>query len=722
MLFHDSSNVSDQAELFFPHPARTNAGVPFPSDLSQERNAAGTGVPAKLPFHGEALARDPLLERSGGWIVAGFTGAFALFLIVMNLAGHAPGQSFLLKSISDILQYAGEAIGLFFCIRIILRLRRASTQVERTLRQMEESNTRAVSYDDTCEVQNARRAYTAWLLLSIAIALYSTGQLIWTSYDVRMPSAQVPFPGLYDIGFVGSYPFFLAGTLLLTRRGRAAVGRTRLLLDALAVLGAALALSWFFVLRPAIAGLAQAPSPGAAFLSIYFPTGDLFLVAVGAFLMASPLAHREQQPVFLRLCLGLFFLAITDSLLGYFSLSPSGFNTGTLQDVLWPLSMQFIGLAAIEHPRSVARVQEQEMRASNAISGLSQSLVTGHISQISLTAQAIAPFILALFTCAILLIAVPSMGGPSVLIQADVIALALFLIVVVRQALTLMENNRLTMQMRGELVISRRELQVTRREADEAAREAMEKRALEEGVEVLKETHARVARGDFSARAPAVSGPLLPIAISFNLMVERLSSLAQRASEYQQILREGKVLQNAIEQISQGTVSIPVEQIVSQSRTPLRPAFLAVFYAQRILENQRYRTASALESINAMTRRLQDALVNLRQSHLFDSSSSERITLDGAIRTINMLDQQQKGLLTQFTSRSPQAGTTRASTERFISSESSSGSDEQQEQPQVKTARPSIPPRSELSFSRPASQSLRKTRIEFDPPHAPEQS
>src|SRR6266568_7302454 len=29
-------------------------------------------------FHGEALARDPWLERYGGWIVSGFTAAFAL--------------------------------------------------------------------------------------------------------------------------------------------------------------------------------------------------------------------------------------------------------------------------------------------------------------------------------------------------------------------------------------------------------------------------------------------------------------------------------------------------------------------------------------------------------------------------------------------------------------------------------------------------------------------
>src|SRR6266699_645506 len=130
----------------------------------------------------------------------GFTAVFALFLIVMNLAGQAPGQSFLLKSISDILQFAGEAIGLVFCIRIATRLRRVSTQLWRNLWQHEaEYRQRGELSATLAEAQAARRAFLAWTLLAVAIALYASGQAAWTSYDVRMPSFQVPFPGLYDI-------------------------------------------------------------------------------------------------------------------------------------------------------------------------------------------------------------------------------------------------------------------------------------------------------------------------------------------------------------------------------------------------------------------------------------------------------------------------------------------------------------------------------------------
>jgi hypothetical protein len=615
---------------------------------SDARNGQFHRLEASI-FHGEALARDLWGEQYGPWIVLVFSAAFALFLIIMVLAGQAPGESFLLKSMSDILQLIGEGIGFVFCVRIATRLRRAALHLKRELAQKEAGSH---SPNDLVvartKAQAAQRAFLAWTFLALAIASYASGQAIWTSYDVRMNSADVPFPGLYDIGFVMAYPFFLLGTLLLTRRSKASVGRTRLILDALAVIGAALAISWFFLLRPSIEGLVQVPDPGAAFLSIYFPTGDLFLVAVGTFMVFSPLSNRSQQPVFLRLCLGLFFLAITDSLLAYYSLSFS-FNTGTLQDVLWPLSMLLIGLAAIEYPRSVAHEQEQDARSSNSALVASSFSSASRVSQIVPIIQTISPFILVLTTCAILLTVVAPLGG-VVLIQADVVALTLILIVVIRQALTLIENNRLTMQMRGELVISRRELQVTRREADEATRTAQEKRILEEGVAVLREIHARVARGDFAARAPTVSGPLLPIAVSLNLMLDRLSAMSQRGIKYDQLIHESRMLQVALERLGQGLPAWSPNQPPPQSSTELRSIFLGVVHLQRFQESQWHRLSNALELMNTLIRRLREALSEIQRSAIFQEQGQtnfERMILERAMREVDLLDQQQRNLFNQ---------------------------------------------------------------------------
>ena len=429
--------------------------------ITQEDKAI---VSAERPiFHGLALARDLWLERYGGWIVIGFTGCLALFLLGMTATGHVPGQSFPLKSGSDIIQMIGEALGSFFCLRIALRLRKAYRHLQHELEQQEAEQRPSNELATTRhEVQAAKRAWLAWGSLVLGTALYTCGAAIWLSYDVRMPTADIPLPGLYNLGFSGAPPFFLAGMLLLTRRSRIAIGHVRLLLDALAVLGAAFALSWFFVLGPTIAALSG--SFAAELISIYIPTSDLFLVAVAAFLMFSPLSSRHLQPVFLRLCLGIFCLAITDGLLGYFSLSPSGFNTGTLQDTLWPLSMLLLGLAAIEYPRCVAR--EQALAVESVNPELVDSLLpaSSRITQISTILQITSPFLLALFTCAVLLTAVASRGG-SVLLQADLIVLALIVVVGVRQALTLIENSQLTRQIHGELVVSQDELQRKRHEA-----------------------------------------------------------------------------------------------------------------------------------------------------------------------------------------------------------------------------------------------------------------
>jgi hypothetical protein len=600
-------------------------------------------------YHGEALARDFWAERYGSWIVLGFTAIFAFLLLVMLIVGEVPGKSFMQKSVSDILQFAGEAIGLVFCVRIALRLSHISAGLRRDLLQRSgerrSPNEMAIAH---AEAQSARRAFLAWSFLAVAIALYASGQAMWTFLDVTTNNP--PFPGIYDVGFVASYPFFLAGTLFLTRRNKASVGRVRLLLDALAVIGAALALSWFFLLSPLIAGLAQQPGNWAAILSIYFPAGDLFLVAVGALLMFSPLANRTQQSVFLLLCMGLFFLAITDSLLGFYNLS-TGFYTGTLQDVLWPLSLLLIGLAAIEYPRSIAREQELSERKKNVNLVLASHGSQSRISQFSMTAQTIAPFILVVSTCALLLTQVATRGG-TVLLQADFVALILILLVIARQALTLLENNRLTMQMRGELVISRRELQVTRREVDEATRGAQEKRVMEEGIATLREVHARVARGDLAARAPNVVGPLLPIAISLNLMLDRLSAMSLRGSKYDQIARECGMLQEAIERVGQGQAPWLPDQPMPQGAAELRAAAHGLMYLQRLHESQWRRLGNTIESMHRLTQRVRESLNEIRHSQAFNDdgpANFERMVLDRMIRESDLLEQQQRSVLKQIT-------------------------------------------------------------------------
>ncbi|HET8913796.1 MAG TPA: hypothetical protein VFN23_20150, partial [Ktedonobacteraceae bacterium] len=160
------------------------------------------------------------IEHYAESIVLVYVVAFVLVLLVMHIAGQVPGQSLALKVASNLMQLIGEVIALVFCLRPALRFRREYIYLRRLVTQNDLSR--------NAEMLAVRRLYLAWCLLAIGMALCISGGVIWTSYDIRMPSSQVPFPGLFDIGFVSCYPFFLLSTLLLNQDRRTGSERTRL--------------------------------------------------------------------------------------------------------------------------------------------------------------------------------------------------------------------------------------------------------------------------------------------------------------------------------------------------------------------------------------------------------------------------------------------------------------------------------------------------------------
>jgi hypothetical protein len=82
----------------------------------------------------------------------------------------------------------------------------------------------------------------------------------------------------------------------------------------------------------------------------------------------------------------------------------------------------------------------------------------------------------------------------------------------------------------------------------------------------------------------------------------------------------------------------------------LRSLFLGLSHLQRIQENQWRRFAGSLEAIASLTRRLRDALYELRSSSLFadpQQANFERMIMERAVREVDMVMQQQQTLLKQ---------------------------------------------------------------------------
>lgn len=87
---------------------------------------------------------------------------------------------------------------------------------------------------------------------------------------------------------------------------------------------------------------------------------------------------------------------------------------------------------------------------------------------------------------------------------------------------------------------------------------AGQKQRLESGVAVLQQVHARVANGDLSARAAVANGELVPLAISLNLMLDRLSR-SMAAEQTLGALEQGvRDLSEAIFELGQGRLGQPI--------------------------------------------------------------------------------------------------------------------------------------------------------------------
>jgi two-component system cell cycle response regulator len=179
-----------------------------------------------------------------------------------------------------------------------------------------------------------------WVLFAAAQLVYFAADVTFYSYhqllhDVRYPA---PADGLY----LGHYPLFVAGLLLLLRRR--SPGRDRDgLLDALIVTTGIGLLAWVFVIAPYVrtAGLSL---PVRA-VSLAYPLMDLLVVAVAARLAVS---GGARPPAYWLLLASLLGLLGAD---GWYALAQlhGTYQIGQLLDAGWLVSYLGWGAAAL-HP------------------------------------------------------------------------------------------------------------------------------------------------------------------------------------------------------------------------------------------------------------------------------------------------------------------------------------------------------------------------------------
>src|SRR5215212_5324758 len=155
------------------------------------------------------------------------------------------------------------------------------------------------------------------IMLGLGIICWIFAQVLFTYYDLVLHQAP-PFPSLADVGFLSLYPFLLLGILLLPARPMPGALRTRIALDRLMIMTAAVTFSWYFILGPVIQQGTETTL--AKVVATAYPLADFVLIACLVILALRPGEYALRRAVYV-LALGVGSLVLLDSIYAYHTLN-----------------------------------------------------------------------------------------------------------------------------------------------------------------------------------------------------------------------------------------------------------------------------------------------------------------------------------------------------------------------------------------------------------------
>ena len=260
------------------------------------------------------------------------------------------------------------------------------------------------------------RQRTSWYLLAAGAISWGLGQAVWTWFEVVRHEI-VPYPGLADVGYLGSIPFLLAGVLAFPSRSLHIMGRARALLDGLITISALVFASYGSFL-----GVVYTASEGRLLeraLAVTYPAADLVTLAVVLAVLARR-SHRLSGPLPV-VGAGMVSLAVADIAFAYMTAGGT-YGDDPVTDVGWPLGFALLAVAAW-------------LPAEHSVSTLDRPRPSGPAG-VALPYLPVLPAVAVFVTRSI-----SGAGfGPFLGITGSIMALLL----VARQIVTLLENRDLT--------------------------------------------------------------------------------------------------------------------------------------------------------------------------------------------------------------------------------------------------------------------------------------
>ena len=182
---------------------------------------------------------------------------------------------------------------------------------------------------------------SGWALLALALAGFAGGQAVWAYHQVVLGDEGPSF-SLAEVGFLLYAALTPLALLLLARGGTHAGSWVRTLLDGVVVAGALAVVSWLLVLRALVA---QAESFAALVLAAAYPVADAVALTVAITLVART---RLTAPV-AALAAGAALMAVADSTYVYVG-ATGAYEPGGLLDATWTAALVATTAACLVRP------------------------------------------------------------------------------------------------------------------------------------------------------------------------------------------------------------------------------------------------------------------------------------------------------------------------------------------------------------------------------------
>ncbi len=270
-----------------------------------------------------------------------------------------------------------------------------------------------------------------WWLMSAGLLCYALGWTLMLVEDQFLFPNHVPSPAVSDLFFLLAYPWYLLA-LLVTPWVRSTIRRSEVLVDACLLIGAALALSWYFLLAPIY--LSSHETLLGKLVHLGYPVGDL-LVAFGlTVILVRYSEYALDRAVRVLLVAAFVCLAVADSWQAILLLNTSTYQAGSPPDLFrmaFNLLLLLAGLVRFKLTQYVSPdVSERpppNLRRQDLVASIRVTF----------------PVAAALLASAVLLVQAELRPSGLPYPVPLLICLGLLVLALIRQALTVMDNERL---------------------------------------------------------------------------------------------------------------------------------------------------------------------------------------------------------------------------------------------------------------------------------------